>query len=158
MASGSIMVLLGKCLCHDCYMKILCRRDLTEFLESCDHMTDRRFQEDFIDPLFQINKEVFRTRREYTGEESTRWTWIGCPHVAQEKQLQGLYTSCNPIFFYEGFVTCTECTEVVPSASPYLQTLMDCEAMTDCELQRRVIDRLYPINREVLEAVGHYRG
>jgi hypothetical protein len=156
MASGSIMVLLGKCLCHDCYMKILCRRDLTEFLESCDHMTDRRFQEDFIDPLFQINREIFRTRRNYTAEETSRWTWIICPDICKEGQLEGLYGRCNPIFFHEGFVTCNECFGIVPSASLYLQTLMDCEAMTDDQLQERVIDHLYPINRKILEAVGHF--
>jgi len=156
MASGSIMVLLGKCLCYDCYMKILCSRDLTEFLESCDHMTDRRFQEDFIDPLFQINREVFRTRRNYPGEETTRWTWISCPEVSKEGQLEELYKRCNPIFFQEGFVTCNDCLGIVPSASLYLQALMDCEAMTDAQLQERVIDQLFPVNRKVLEALGHY--
>jgi len=157
MASGSIMVLLGKCFCHDCYKMILSRRDLKEFMDSCQHMTDRRFQEDFIDPLFQINREVFRTRRNYTGEETTQWTWIGCPHVSKAEQLEGLYTTCKPIFFHEGFVTCNECRDVVPTASLYLQTLLECEAMTDDQLQDRVIDRLYPINREVLEAVGHFK-
>jgi hypothetical protein len=31
-----------------------------------------------------------------------------------------------------------------------MQTLMGCEAMTDDQLQDGVIDRLYPINREIL--------
>jgi len=156
MASGSIMILLGKCFCHDCYEMVLSRRDLTEFMDSCQHMTDKGFQEDFVYSLFQINREVFRTRRNYTGDESTQWTWISCPHVSKEGQLEGLYTKCNPIFFHEGFVTCTECTDVVPSASLYLQTLLDCEAMTDAQLQEKIIDQLYPINREILKAVGHY--
>jgi len=157
MASGSIMVLLGKCFCHDCYKMVLSRRDLKGFMDSCQHMTDKRFQEDFIDPLFQINREVFRTRRNYTGEETTQWTWISCSHASKADQLEELYTSCNPVFFHEGFVTCNECKDVIPSASLYLQMLMECEAITDDQLQERVIDRLYPINREILEAVGHYR-
>jgi hypothetical protein len=156
MASGPIMILLGKCFCHDCYGKALSKEGLAEFMESCHHMTDRNFQDDFIAPLFQINREVFRTIRNYTCEESTQWTWISCPHVCKEGQLEGLYTKCNPIFFHEGFVTCNECRYVIPSASLYLQTLLDCEAMTDAQLQERVIDQLFPINREVLEAVGHY--
>lgn len=117
MASGSIMILLGKCFCHDCYKMVLSRRDLTEFMESCQHLTDMRFQKDFIDPLFQTNREVFRTRRNYTIEESTQWTWVSCPHVSREGQLEGLYTKCNPIFFNEGFVTCNDCRDVIPSAS-----------------------------------------
>jgi hypothetical protein len=156
MASGSIMVLLGKCFCHECYEMVLSRRDLKEFMDSCQHMTDKRFQEDFIDPLFQINRKVFRTKRKLTGEDTTQWTWIGCPHVSKEGQLESLYTSCSPVFFYEGFVTCNDCSEVVPTASLYLQTLLECEAMTDDQLQERVIDQLYPINTKVLEAVGHY--
>jgi len=157
MASGSIMLLLGKCFCYDCYGMILFKRDLKEFMDSCQHMTDRRFQQDFIDPLFQINREVFRTRRNYTGQETTQWTWISCSHVSKGGQLESLYTRCNPIFFHGGFVTCNDCSEVVPSASLYLQTLLDCEAMTDSQLQERVIDQLYPINREVLESVGHFK-
>jgi hypothetical protein len=156
MASGSIMILLGKCFCHDCYEMVLSRKDLNGFMDSCRHMTDKRFQEEFIDPLFLINKEVFRTRRDAYGQESTRWTWVSCPHVAGEGRLEELYTRCGPIFFYEGFVSCAECNGVLPSASLYLQTLLDCEAMTDDQLQDRVIAPLYPINRGALEAVGHY--
>jgi hypothetical protein len=136
---------------------VLSRRDLKEFMDSCQHMTDLTFQENFIDPLFQINREVFRTRRDFAGEETTRWTWIGCPHVSKEGQLESLYTGCSPVFFYEGFVTCNDCSEVVPTASLYLQTLLECEAMTDDQLQDKVINQLYPINRQVLEAVGHYK-
>jgi hypothetical protein len=157
MASGSIMVLLGKCFCHACYKTVLSKRDLKQFMDSCEHMTDKRFQEDFIDPLVQINRQIFKARRNLTGTEMSRWTWVGCSHVVKAEQLEGLYTSCNPIFFHEGVVTCNECKDIIPSASLYLQTLMECEAMTDDQLHEGVINLLYPINREVLEAVGHYR-
>jgi hypothetical protein len=157
MGSGSIMVLLGKCFCHGCCESVLSRRDLKEFMDSCQHMKDRRFQEDFINPLFQINRKVFRTKKNLTGEDDSQWTWIGCPHVSKEGQLESLYTGCDPVFFYGGFVTCNDCSEVVPTANLYLQTLLECEAMTDEQLQERVIDQLYPINRGVLEAVGHYK-
>ena len=157
MAGGSIMLLFGKCFCYECYGMVLFERDLDGFMDSCRHMTDQRFQKEFITPLFQTNRKVFRTRRDYTGEESTRWTWITCSHVSEEGPLRGLYSGCNPIFFHEGYVTCNDCNEVVPTASLYLQTLLECEAMTDDQLQMRVIDRLYPINREVLKAVGHFK-
>ncbi len=157
MGSGSIMILLGKCFCHDCYEMVLSQRDLNEFMDSCQHMTDRKFQEDFIAPLFQINRKLLRIKRNLTGEGTTHWNWTCCPHVSKEGQLENLYTSCNPIFFCEGFVACNDCIEVVPTASQYLETLLGCEAMTDDQLQKRVIDQLYPINRGVLEAVGHYK-
>ncbi len=157
MASGSIMILLGKCFCHDCYEMVLSRKDLNGFMNSCRHMTDKQFQDEFIDPLMLINKEVFRTRRNCYGQETTQWTWIACPHVSKEGRLEELYARCSPIFLYEGFVSCTECNDVLPSSSLYLQTLLDCEAMTDEQLQDKIIDPLYPINRGVLEAVGHYR-
>ena len=136
---------------------VLSRRDLNEFMDSCQHMTDLMFQENFIDPLFQINREVFRTKKTITGEDTNQWTWTCCPHISKEGLLESLYTGCNPVFFYEGFVTCNDCSEVVPTANLYLQTLLECEAMTDDQLQDRVIDQLYPINRGVLEAVGHYK-
>jgi len=156
MASGSIMLLLGKCFCYDCYGMVLFNRDLVKFMDSCQHMTDQRFQEDFIDPLFQINREVFKPKRNLAREGASRWTWTSCSHVSKGGQLAGLYTRCTPIFFYEGFVTCNDCTEVVPSASLYLQTLLDCEALTDDQLQERVVDQLYLINSKVLKSVRDY--
>jgi len=156
MASGRIMLLLGKCFCYDCYGMVLFNRDLVKFMDSCQHMTDQRFQEDFIDPLFQINREVFKPKKNLAWEGASRWTWTSCSHVSKGGQLAGLYTRCTPIFFYEGFVTCNDCTEVVPSASLYLQTLLDCEALTDDQLQERVVDQLYLINSKVLKSVRDY--
>jgi hypothetical protein len=151
------MVLLGKCFCHDCYEMVLSRRDLREFIDSCQLLTDEKFQEDFIDPLFQINRKSFSANNNLTAEDTSQWTWTCCPHVSKEGQLESLYMGCNPVFFYESFVTCNDCIEVVPTASLYLQTLLECEALTDDQLQEVVIDQLYPINLAVLEAVGHYK-
>ena len=52
MASGPIMILLGKCFCHDCYGKALSRGGLAEFMESCQHMTDRNFQVRFHPSIY----------------------------------------------------------------------------------------------------------
>lgn len=157
LASGSIMLILGKCLCHDCWESIIEKRDLKEFMESCDHLTDRKFQKAFIDPLLQVNEEIIRTERNYMGDKTTQWTWMSCPHVAQEGQLEGLYRSCIPIFFHEGFGTCNDCIKAIPSAEPYMKTLPGFVAMTDDQLQEKVIDRLYPINRGILVDVEHFR-
>ena len=120
-------------------------------------MTDRKFQEDFIASLFQINRKLFRIKSNLTGKNTIHRNWTCCPHVSKEEQLESLYTGCKPVFFCEGFVACNDCIEVVPTTSQYLETLLGCEAVTDDQLQERVIDQLYPINRSVLEAVGHYR-
>jgi len=119
-------------------------------------LTDREFQEEFIYPLYRINREAFRTRKSYVGKESTRWTWISCPHIADENELEKIYLNCDPIFLSEGFVTCKHCLNIVPSSSIFMQALLECEPMTDEQLQQRVIDHLYPINHDVLEAVRHY--
>ena len=129
---------------------VVSRRDLKEFMDSCQHMTDRRFQRTSSTPLFQINRRFFRATRNLTGEVTSQWTWIGCPHVSKEGELKSLYTGCDPVFFYEGFVTCRDCIQIVPTASLYPQTLLECEAMTDDQLQDRVIDQLYPINRTAM--------
>ena len=151
------MILMGKCLCQDCCEMLSIRSDLTEFMGACRHMTDLEFQRDFIDILFKINRDVFRTKRDFLSEETTQWTWISCSHVSTEDQLEDLYSACNPIFLHQGFITCSECKEVLPSASLYLQTLLDCEAITDEQMQERILTPLYPINQDVLEYVGHYR-
>jgi hypothetical protein len=117
MASGRIMALLGKCFCHECYTMILSKRDLKELMDSCRHLTDKRLQEDFIDPLVQINRRVFKTRRNFTGAEWSRWTWISYSPASKSEQLEEHYTSCNPIFSRDGFVTCNDFSDVVPSAS-----------------------------------------
>jgi hypothetical protein len=124
-ASEPIMLLLGKCLCHGCYELILKKRNLNEFMESCDHMTDREFQKGFINPLFQINREVISTKRNSNGEKTNLWTWISCSHVSEERQLENLYTSCDlpppfvPLFKLElsSFLDCTWSPKAV--ASPW---------------------------------------
>ena len=153
---GSIMMLLGKCFCHDCYEKILSRGDLAEFMDSCRHMTDRGFQNGFIEPLYKINREFLRTRKSVVRTESTRRAWLGCAHVADEAELVRIYSNCIPIFLHEGSVACYDCFDPVPSSSIFQPASDGCETMTDGQLQNRVIDRLYPVNRLLLEAVGHY--
>ena len=147
LASGSIMVLLGKCLCHDCYEMIRSSRDLTGFLNSCQLMSDKDLQEGFIDPLIRVNRYALKTK------ESTRNPWVCCPHVSKEGLLERLYTDCKPIFFHEGHVSCNECRDVLPSVSSFFHAMTDCEMMNDDLFQKKIVDQLYPLNHEVLRAV-----
>jgi hypothetical protein len=157
MGSGSITILLGKCLCQRCHEMIVSKSDLTEVMSDSKHMTDRGFQKDFIEPLIKSNREFVKSRNQVSWNEQSQGYWICCPDVSRESQLEQLYGGCSPLFLFEGYVGCNDCMEVIPSTSTYLQMVLDCEAMTDLQFQQRIIETLYPINRAVLEAVGHYK-
>ncbi len=152
--TGSIMVLLGKVLCHECYEIIVSRNDLSEYINVSTHMTDHRFQNDFIGPLIEVNREYLFN----IGLSQNERFWICCPHVARREQLEKLYSNCYPVFIQEGQVTCSDCLNLLPSTSEYIRVLLECDRMTDSQLQERVIDRLYRINREVLDAVERFSG
>jgi hypothetical protein len=51
MSSGLIIIVHGKCFCGDCLDMILFKRDLSDFVHSSIPMTDRLFQENFVNPL-----------------------------------------------------------------------------------------------------------
>ena len=153
--SGSITILLGKCLCQHCHEMIVSKSDLTEFMSDSKHMTDQGFQKDFIEPLIKSNQEFVNSRNQASCTERDQGSWICCPDVSRESQLEQLYRGCSPLFLYEGYVGCNDCMEVIPSTSTFLQMVLDCEVMTDLQFQQRIIEKLYPINREIVEAVRH---
>jgi hypothetical protein len=156
MGSGSITILLGKCLCQRCHEMIVSKSDLTEVMSDCEHMTDQGFQKGFIEPLIESNREFIQSRNRVSWDEQSQGYWICCPDVSRESQLEQLYGGCSPLFLFEGYVGCNDCMEVIPSTSTYLQMVLDCEAMTDLQFQQRIIETLYPINRKIVEAVRHY--
>jgi hypothetical protein len=155
MGSGSITILLGKCLCQHCHEMIVSKSDLTEVMSDSKHMTDLGFQKGFIEPLIESNREFVQSRNKVSWNEQGQGYWICCPDVSRESQLEQLYRSCSPLFLFEGYVGCNDCMEVIPSTSIFLQMVMDCEALTDLQFQQRIIEKLYPINREIVEAVRH---
>ena len=155
MGSGSITILLGKCLCQHCHEMIVSKSDLTEVMSDSKHMTDQGFQKDFIEPLIKSNQEFIKFRNQVSGTQPGQGSWICCPDVSRDSQLEQLYRSCSPLFLFEGYVGCNDCMEVIPSTSTFLQMVLGCEAMTDLQFQQRIIEKLYPINREIVEAVRH---
>lgn len=152
-ASGSLMLLLGKCLCHSCYESILKKKDIQEFMWSCEHLTDKEFHEGLVQSLIRVNKRALGVRESPTGGEMDDWTWVSCPHVSNPGDLQRLYITCSPLFISEGFITCKDCFRVVPYINMYLQFIIGCEAMTDAQLQEEVFKHLYPINSKIIETV-----
>jgi hypothetical protein len=157
MNSGPIMLVLGKCLCEDCFSTISSVGDLDGVVAAGRKFSDEGFQTNFVIPLIRSNRAAFRSKGYLWNSEATRWTWIGCSHVSKKQRLEEFYSSCEPLFFHEGFVACNDCLEVIPTAGTFLQAVYDCEPMKDEHFQARIIDRLYPLNIEMLALVRHYQ-
>ena len=154
--SGLIMVVLGKCMCEACYDMVISVDDLSEWVKVSRPMTDESFQEQFISPLVSCNQEYFVAGGHAHHSDQRQWSWISCSHLAKTDGLFNIYTGCEPIFFYEGCVTCNDCIDINPSGSSVNKLIMDCEPMTDFQFQERIINPLYPMNLDVLEAIGHF--
>jgi hypothetical protein len=91
-------------------------------------------------------------------QQLSPWTWISCTHLAKVNGLNEIYGGCEPIYFFEGYVTCNDCIEIDAADSSSLKLLLDCEPMTDLHFQERIINALYPINDATLQKVGHFGG
>ena len=155
MASGLITVVLGKCFCEDCLDSILSKGNLAQLLGSSRPMTDRLFQKNFINPLMDSNYH-FTTTGGYNGNYNpTPKTWITCAHTATKKSLKKAYINGGSIFIFESFFTCQDCFEKIPTDS-LIDLLYGGESMTDALFQKRIVDSLYTINLESLDAVGHF--
>jgi hypothetical protein len=118
-------------------------------------MTDRLFQKNFINPLMDSNYH-FTTTGSYNGNYNpTPKTWITCAHTATKKNLKKAYINGGSIFIFESFFTCQDCFEKIPTDS-LIDLLYGGESMTDALFQKRIVDSLYAINLESLDAVGHF--
>jgi len=155
LASGLITIVLGKCFCEACLDRILSNNDLSELIASCRPMTDKIFQENFIGPLIDSNfnfTKLFEQEKDY---ENPPKTWITCSHTATQSSLKKAYATGGQLFIFEGFFTCQDCFEKIPTDS-LVDLLYEGESMTDAFFQNRIIDSLYTINYESLDAVGHF--
>jgi len=157
LSSGSIVILSGKCLCRKCYERVVSGGDIKSFSGSCRMLTDLEMQNILIDPMIQINRETFSSCSQQPLGRQGQCTWVSCPHISSFKELEILYTRCYPIFLNEGYVSCKDCFGKIPSPKSLAQALLGCESMTDQAFQKKIIDRLFPINREALETVKHYK-
>lgn len=155
LASGLITIVLGKCFCEACLDKILSNNDLSDLIGSCRPMTDDIFQEDFIGPLIDSNFNFTRLFEQQKDYENPPKTWITCSHTATHGSLKKAYAGGGQLFIFEGFFTCQDCFEKIPTDS-LVDLLYEGESMTDAFFQNRIIDSLYAINYESLHAVGHF--
>jgi hypothetical protein len=155
LASGLITIVLGKCFCESCLDRILSNDDLSELIGSCRPMTDILFQDNFISPLIDSNinfNKLFEQQEDYDNPPKT---WITCCHTATRNSLKKAYATGGQLFIFEGFFTCQDCFEKIPTDS-LVDLLYQGESMTDAFFQNHIIDSLYVINYESLDAVGHF--
>lgn len=155
LSSGLITIVLGKCFCESCLDKILSKEDLSESIGSSRPMTDKSFQEDFINPLIDSNYNFIKLSEGRSYFEATPKTWITCAHTATHDSLKKSYSAGGQLFIFEGFFTCQDCFEKIPTAS-IVDLLYEGASMTDDFFQNEIIDSLYDINYESLDAVGHF--
>jgi hypothetical protein len=155
LASGLITMVLGKCFCEACLDKILSNEDLSELIGSCRPMTDKIFQDNFIGPLIDSNFNFTKLFEQEEDYENPPKTWITCSHTATQSSLKKAYATGGQLFIFEGFFTCQDCFEKIPTDS-LVDLLYEGESMTDAFFQNRIIDSLYTINYDSLDAVGHF--
>ncbi|CAB1058803.1 hypothetical protein D1BOALGB6SA_3560 [Olavius sp. associated proteobacterium Delta 1] len=155
LASGLITMVLGKCFCEDCLDRILSNDDLSELIGSCRPMTDKIFQANFISPLIDSNFNFTKMFEQEEDYENPPKTWITCSHTATWSSLKKAYETGGQLFIFEGFFTCQDCFEKIPTDS-LVDLLYEGESMTDAFFQNRIIDSLYTINYDSLDAVGHF--
>jgi len=155
LASGLITLILGKCFCEACLDKILSNKDLSELIGSCRPMTDITFQENFIGPLIDSNFNFTKLFDQEQDWENPPKTWITCSHTASRDSLKKAYANGGQLLIFEGFFTCQECFQKIPTDS-LVDLLYEGESMTDAFFQNRIIDSLYSINYESLDAIGHF--
>ena len=155
LSSGLITIVLGKCFCENCLDMILSKEDLSESIGSSRPMTDKSFQEDFIYPLIDSNYNFIKLSEGHSYCDSAPKTWITCAHTATRDNLKKSYAAGGQLFIFEGFFTCQDCFEKIPTAS-IVDLLYEGQTMTDDLFQDQIINSLYDINYESLNAVGHF--
>lgn len=155
LASGLITVVLGKCFCESCLDRIISGNDLAHLIDACRPMTDRIFQENFVSPLIDSNSSFNQIIGAAKENGNPPKNWITCSHTASRGSLKKAYASGGQLFIFEGFFTCQDCFEKIPSDS-LVDLLYEGETMTDAFFQHKVVNALYDINYESLDAVGHF--
>ncbi len=155
LASGLITVVLGKCFCESCLDRILSDDDLSDLIDTCRPMTDRMFQKDFVSPLIDSNFSFNQLIEAPKDPENPPKNWITCPHTVSRRSLRKAYGSGGQLFIFEGFFTCQDCFEKIPTDS-LVDLLYEGETMTDAFFQNNIVNSLYDINYESLDAIGHF--
>jgi len=155
MSSGLIIIVSGKCFCEDCLDMILLKSDLSDFVHSSKPMTDRFFQENFVNPLIGSNSNFTNKFNYIEKDQNSRKTWICCPHLSTKPKLNEIYSNYGQIHIFENHVICHNCFNMIP-ANSLIDILYTGEAMTNGLFQETIINSLYSINHEKLISFKHH--
>jgi hypothetical protein len=155
MSSGLIIIVMGKCFCETCLDMIIIKDDLNDFLDTSTPMTDHLFQEKIINPLMDSNYYFTKQAGYIAEDDQIPQTWVTCSHFSTRSGLLDVYARGGQIFIFEGYFTCQDCFDMIPSYS-LVDVLYEGKSMTDEHFQEQVIDPLYTINYESLKALGHF--
>jgi len=155
LASGLITIVLGKCFCETCHDNILITGDLAELIETGRPMTDRQFAENLITPILESNGDCARITDSPGNDTNAPTTWVSCSHLSTRNGLRKVYAGGGQIYIFEDYFICQDCFNSIPSDS-LVDLLYDGKFMTDVYFCERIIESLYEINYESLQAVGHF--
>ena len=155
MSSGLIVIAYGKCFCENCLDMIISQDNFSELANSSIAMTDKLFQQNFIDPLIHGNYNLSKSIGHIGVNEESPKTWISCHHLATERGLQKVYSNGGQICIFENYFTCQHCFDNIATDS-LVDLLYNGTSMTDTIIQEKIIDPLYSINYSNLESLRHY--
>ena len=153
MSSGLIIIAYGKCFCENCLDVVISQDNFSELTKSSIPMTDKIFQQNFVDPLININHS-FSKSIGYSGvTEKSHKTWISCDHLVTESGLREVYLNSGQICIFENYFTCQHCFDNIATDS-VVDRSYEGKSMTDAILQEKIIDPLYVVNRFSLESLN----
>ena len=78
MSSGLIVIAYGKCFCENCLDMIISQDNFSELAKSSIPMTDKLFQQNFIDPLIHSNYNFSKSIGSIGVNEESPETWVSC--------------------------------------------------------------------------------
>ena len=155
LASGLITIVLGKCFCETCYDNILQTGDLAELIRLGRPMTDRQFADNIITPIIASNDEFARHANSCRSDARVPNTWVSCAHLSTRDGLRKFYAGGGQIYIFEDYFICQDCFNNIPAES--LVDLVYCgHLMTGGLFYEKIIEALYEVNYESLQAVGHF--
>jgi hypothetical protein len=155
LASGLITIVLGKCFCETCYDNILQTGDLAELIRSGRPMTDRQFADNMITPIIASNDDFVREADRCRNDTHVPNTWVSCAHLCTRDGLKKVYAGGGQIYIFEDYFICQDCFNNIPVES-LVDLVYGGHLMTDGLFYERIIEALYEVNYESLQAVGHF--